>query len=61
MIAASNAATLRNAPRRIRSSVISAKNRSTWFNHDPLVGVKWSWYSGCRWNQRFTLGVLCVP
>jgi hypothetical protein len=38
-IAATSAATLRNADRRIRLSVISAKNRSTWFSHDPLVGV----------------------
>jgi hypothetical protein len=22
--------------------VISAKNRSTWFNHELLVGVKWN-------------------
>ncbi len=40
MIAFSYAATLRNTPRRICFSVISAKNRSTWFSHDPLVGVK---------------------
>ena len=31
---------LRNAPRRIRFSVISPKNRSTRFSHDALVGVK---------------------
>jgi len=23
--------------------VINAKNRSTWFNHELLVGVKWKW------------------
>ncbi len=60
MIAFSNAGTLRNTPRRIRFSVISAKNRSTWFSHELLVGVKWRWYSGCRRNHRFTAGVLCV-
>jgi hypothetical protein len=42
MIAFSNAATLRNTPRRICFSVIAAKNRSTWFSHEPLVGVKWT-------------------
>jgi hypothetical protein len=40
MIAFSNAATLRNTPRRICFSATSAKNRSTWFSHDPPVGVK---------------------
>ncbi|QEH37380.1 hypothetical protein OJF2_59700 [Aquisphaera giovannonii] len=61
MIAFSKAATLRNTPRRSRRSVIAAKNRSTWLSHDPLVGVKWRRYSGCRSNPRFTAAVLCVP
>jgi hypothetical protein len=41
MIAFSDAAALRNTPRRICFSAISAKDRSTRFSHDPLVGVKW--------------------
>ena len=39
-MAASSAWTLRNAPRRIRFAVISAKKRSTWFSHYALAGVK---------------------
>jgi hypothetical protein len=39
-IAFSRLGTLSNDPRRIRFSVISANHRSTWFTHDPLVGVK---------------------
>ena len=38
-MAFSNDTTLLNAPRRIRFSVISAKNRSTWFRHELLVGM----------------------
>jgi len=38
-IASSSAATLLKTPRRIRFRAISAKNRSTWFSHDALVGV----------------------
>jgi hypothetical protein len=60
MIAFSNDATLRNAPRRIRFSVISAKNRSTWLSHYPLVGVKWTTNRGCRANHRRTAGALWV-
>jgi uncharacterized membrane protein len=37
-IARSSSGTLLNAPRRIRRSVIWAKNRSTWLSHDELVG-----------------------
>ena len=40
--------------------MIWAKNRSTWFSHELLVGVKCSPYSGWRRNQRFTAGVLCL-
>jgi hypothetical protein len=32
--------TLSNEPRRMRFSVNSANQRSTWFNQDALVGVK---------------------
>ena len=46
MIAFSNAGTLRKTPRRIAFSVILPKNLSTWFSHEPLVGVKCKWYSG---------------
>jgi hypothetical protein len=55
-----NALTVLNTPRRIRLSVIAAKNRSTWFSHDPLVGVKWTTNRGCFPSPRLTAGVLCV-
>jgi len=39
-MAFSNSCELRNVPRRIIRPVINAKNRSTWFNQELLVGVK---------------------
>lgn len=50
-MARSNSATLRNAPRRMLRSVIRAKNRSTWFSQDELVGVKCATNSGWRTNH----------
>jgi hypothetical protein len=38
-MACSKAATLRNTPRRIGFAAIAAKDRSTWFSHEPPVGV----------------------
>lgn len=38
----------------------SANQRSTRFNHDELVGVKWKWNLGWRNSQVFIAGVLCV-
>ena len=55
-----SAATLRNALRRIRFSVISAKNRSTWLSHEVLVGEKGTWTRGRLANQRLTRGALFV-
>ncbi len=52
---------LRITPRRIRFAAVSAKDRSTWFNHELLVGMQGTWYSGWRRNHRFTAGALCVP
>ena len=43
VIALMRSFTLVKVPRRMRLPVISAKNRSTMFNHDALVGVKWKW------------------
>jgi hypothetical protein len=40
--------------------VISAKKRSTRFNHEALVGVKCSLKRGCLSNHAFTSGVLWV-
>jgi hypothetical protein len=40
--------------------VISAKNRSTRFSHDALVGVKCSLKRGCFSSQALTSGVLWV-
>ena len=37
-MAVSNSAVLWNVPRRIIRPVINAKNRSTWFNQELLVG-----------------------
>ena len=59
-MAFSNDATLLNAPRRMHFSVISAKNRSTWFSHELLVGMECRWYSGCRSSHRLTARVLWV-
>ena len=42
-MAVSRSSALVNLPRQMRFDVISAKNRSTMFSHDALVGVKrWS-------------------
>lgn len=57
----SKARTVLNDPRRIRRSVIAAKNRYTWLSHDPLVGVKWGTNSGCRTSHSRTAGRLRVP
>ena len=41
-MAAISAGTLRKVPRRRRMRVISAKKRSTRFNQEAPVGVKWN-------------------
>jgi hypothetical protein len=42
-MAVSSSSVLWKVPRRIIRPVIRAKNRSTWFSHELLVGVKWKW------------------
>jgi hypothetical protein len=41
-------------------SVNSRKNLATMFSHEALVGVKWTWKRGWRFDQLRTLGCLCV-
>jgi hypothetical protein len=52
--------TSRKTPRRRRFAVRSRKNRSTMLSHEALVGVKWMWNRGWRFNQRWTAGCLWV-
>jgi hypothetical protein len=42
--------------------VINAKNRSTWFNQELLVGVKWKWnrFRFLGLSQRCTSALLWV-
>ena len=60
-IAWTNSLTLKKLPRRIRFSVSRPNQRSTKFNQDELVGMKWRWNRRCRASQLFTLGCVCVP
>src|SRR5262245_65952255 len=60
-IARSSSLTLRWAPRRICFVVSSPNQRSTRFNHEPYVGVKWTWNRGRFANQVGLSGVLWVP
>ncbi len=57
-IARSRASPGLDTPRRGRLSVIPARNRSTRFRHDPLVGVKWTTNRGRLARHRLTAGVL---
>ena len=59
-MAVSRSSALVNLPRQMRFDVISAKNRSTMFSHDALVGVKCSLKRGYFSSQAFTSRVLCV-
>ena len=61
-MAFSNSSVLWKVPRRIIRPVINAKNRSTWFNHELLVGVKWKWnrFRFFGFSQRCTSALLWV-
>ncbi len=60
VMAACNWPTLRCTPRRSFRSVSSAKNHSTWFSQDALVGVKCTCQRGRLSSQAFTVGALWV-
>ena len=59
-IADSSSWTERKTPLRMRFSVMSLKNRSTMFNQEERVGVKWMWTRLCLANHAWTSGVLWV-